>query len=249
MAEKPPAKKSVLYISYNGMTDPLGQSQVLPYLIQLSKFGFAITVLSVEKKERLEHERGFITELMVKNGLSWEPIIFHKGVPIISKMYDRYLLKKTARQLHRIRKFDFIHCRSYVAAEIGLALKKEFGVPFIFDMRGFWADEKKDGNHWPISNPVYKQIYNHYKKIERQLLVHADAVVVLTHAAKKEISNWALNKPVTDKIQVIPCCADLVHFSETSVDYQLKVKLQERFNLQTSSPVLCYLGSIGEVYA
>ena len=26
-------KKQVLYLSYDGMTDPLGQSQVLPYII------------------------------------------------------------------------------------------------------------------------------------------------------------------------------------------------------------------------
>jgi hypothetical protein len=31
------------------MTDPLGQSQVLPYLTELSKQGYAITILSFEK--------------------------------------------------------------------------------------------------------------------------------------------------------------------------------------------------------
>ncbi len=29
----------VLYLSYDGMTDPLGQSQVIPYLVGLSKRG------------------------------------------------------------------------------------------------------------------------------------------------------------------------------------------------------------------
>jgi len=33
------AGKRVLYISYNGMLEPLGQSQVIPYLKELSKLG------------------------------------------------------------------------------------------------------------------------------------------------------------------------------------------------------------------
>ncbi len=32
-----------------------------------------------------------------------------------------------------------------MGAEVGLSLKEKFGVKFLFDMRGFWADEKADG--------------------------------------------------------------------------------------------------------
>ena len=41
--------KRVLYLSYNGMLDPLGQSQVLPYLKELSKLGVRFTLLSFER--------------------------------------------------------------------------------------------------------------------------------------------------------------------------------------------------------
>ncbi len=40
------AGKRVLYISYNGMLDALGQSQVIPYLKELSKLGVQFTLLS-----------------------------------------------------------------------------------------------------------------------------------------------------------------------------------------------------------
>ena len=30
-------EKQILYISYDGITDPLGQSQILPYIIGLTK--------------------------------------------------------------------------------------------------------------------------------------------------------------------------------------------------------------------
>ena len=44
----------VLYISYDGMTDPLGQSQVIPYIEGLSKLGYQFTLISFEKTDRFE---------------------------------------------------------------------------------------------------------------------------------------------------------------------------------------------------
>ena len=42
--------RRVLYISYNGMLDPLGQSQVIPYLKELSRAGVHFTLLSFERE-------------------------------------------------------------------------------------------------------------------------------------------------------------------------------------------------------
>ena len=39
----------VLYISYDGLLDPLGQSQVVPYVRELARRGVALTVISFEK--------------------------------------------------------------------------------------------------------------------------------------------------------------------------------------------------------
>jgi hypothetical protein len=39
----------VLYLTYDGLTDPLGQSQVLPYIVGLSKKDIDFTVISFEK--------------------------------------------------------------------------------------------------------------------------------------------------------------------------------------------------------
>ena len=43
--------EKILYISYDGMTDQLGQSQVIPYMQGLAKLGQKITILSAEKKD------------------------------------------------------------------------------------------------------------------------------------------------------------------------------------------------------
>ena len=133
--------KKVLYISYDGMTDPLGQSQVLPYLVKLSQSGYQFTLLSFEKKDRYQKEGKIIEAICTSSSINWQPLVFTKNPPILAKIYDRWQMKRKAMQLYKQYRFDMIHCRSYIAAEMGLALKKKTGVKFFFDMRGFWADE------------------------------------------------------------------------------------------------------------
>jgi hypothetical protein len=40
-----------LYLSYDGLTDPLGQAQILPYLLGLEQQGMGFVIISFEKKE------------------------------------------------------------------------------------------------------------------------------------------------------------------------------------------------------
>jgi len=55
----------VLYLSYDGMTDSLGKSQVLPYLVGLSTKGFRITLISFEKNNLLKKHKSQITFLII----------------------------------------------------------------------------------------------------------------------------------------------------------------------------------------
>jgi hypothetical protein len=43
----------VLYVTYDGLLDPLGSSQVVPYVLGLAARGVEIDVLSFEKPEAL----------------------------------------------------------------------------------------------------------------------------------------------------------------------------------------------------
>jgi glycosyltransferase involved in cell wall biosynthesis len=216
----------------------LGQSQILPYLIGLSKQGYEFTILSFEKKDRFRIGKDNISELVATANISWNPLSFSTRPPVLAKIYDLWQMKQTAVRLHRENKFDLIHCRSYVAAQAGMKLKKKFGVPFLFDMRGFWADEKKEAGRWP------DLIYKRYKKLEKQLLKEADAVVSLTQAAKKEMISWNVDDNLANKTCVIPCCADLslFHFSEEQNATVLEHEVKGHF------PIINYLGSLGPAY-
>lgn len=236
--------KSVLFISYDGITDPLGQSQVLPYLIGLSKMGYKITLLSCEKPERFTKYKNLIEEITKENQIDWQPISFTSKPPILAKYYDLYRLERKAIALHQAKRFDLIHCRSYVSAAIGLILKKKYGVKLLFDMRGFWVDERVDGGAWNLQNPLYKIAYRSYKKKEADYIRHADAIISLTEAGKREIITWPSYQDIP--IQVIPCSADFELFS--LINPEKRAASRKLLNIQPEVLVISYLGSVGAWY-
>lgn len=238
---------NILYISYDGMTDPLGQSQVLPYIIGLTKEGYNFTLISAEKRDKFEKDKHIIEDICKKNKIDWQPIFYTKKPPILSTVKDTLKIRKLAFAQYKEKKFKAVHCRSYLSSIIGLEMQRKLGVKFIFDMRGFWADERVDGNLWNLKIPIYKTVYNWFKKREKSFLEKADAIVSLTHNAKQEMETWKLNR-TNLPIYVIPCCADLEHFDFTKIAEIEKEELRKKWNIQKNEFVLSYLGSIGTWY-
>jgi glycosyltransferase involved in cell wall biosynthesis len=129
---------------------------------------------------------------------------------------------------------------------MGQWLHKKTGVKFLFDMRGFWADEKVDCGQWDIKNPFYKRVYDHYKKKEKEFLLEADGIISLTQAAKEEVLKHPEYKQTS--IDVIPCCADLVHFDYKKVNSTKQQELRKQLNILESQKVISYVGSVGGWY-
>jgi glycosyltransferase involved in cell wall biosynthesis len=234
-----------IFISYDGLTDPLGQSQILPYIIGLSGLGYEFTILSCEKKDRYEQKRGIIEDICKANRINWQPLFFHASPPLLSKFYDLYNLKRAARRLYRQYRFDIIHCRSYLSAEIGMELKERFGCKYLFDMRGFWVDERVDGGLWNLKNSFYRAAYRYYKKKEGKLIGAADHIISLTEAGKKEIQTWKDYRASTP-ITVIPCSADLDLFTISQPAHKEDARIA--LAIDQHAFVLSYLGSLGTWY-
>lgn len=237
----------ILYICYDGLTDPLGQSQVIPYLIGLSR-NHQITIISCEKKERYHIQKETIQTLLNKHQINWLPVSYATFPPILSKQWNIARIKQKAINLCDNKKVDVVHCRSYMAALIGLYLKKKFNVKFIFDMRGFWADERIDGNIWSKSNFIHRRLYAYFKKKEIDFLLNANYTISLTKNAKEEILSWPQLKGKTIPIEVIPCCVDLELFSLKNIHEPDKKKVKEALYISENDFVLSYLGSIGTWY-
>ena len=45
-----------LYFSHDGLLDPLGQSQIIPYISAISAAGHSLTIVSYEKGERTKEQ-------------------------------------------------------------------------------------------------------------------------------------------------------------------------------------------------
>lgn len=165
---------SVLYLSYDGLTDPLGQSQILPYVIGLSEKEYRFTIISFEKRGKFEKQKEEIQQLCRQHSIKWIPLCYHKSPPVLSTLFDVWKLWQVVKQEYKANRFRIIHCRSYITSLVGLRAKKKWGVKFIFDMRGFWADERADGGLWNLKNPLYRTIYRYFKKKEKEFLTEAD---------------------------------------------------------------------------
>ncbi len=238
----------ILYLSYDGMTDPLGQSQVLPYLSGLSNRGHTFTLLSCEKPHKFEKNKQKIYTICQESKINWIPLKYHKKPPIISAAYDYYQLRKHAIKQLKQKKFDFIHCRGHYLTSLAASnLNKRFGGKYIFDMRGFWADERIDGGLWSKQKYIYKKLYNFFKKKEIEFINHANEVITLTEKAKDEILGWEKIKENLN-ITVIPCCADLEHFNKNKIPSQKSIGTKKKLGYQDTDKILIYIGSIGTWY-
>jgi glycosyltransferase involved in cell wall biosynthesis len=230
------------------MTDPLGQSQVLPYLNGLSKTGkYKFVLVSFEKAKNFAQLGDFIKEYCLEAGIIWHPLSYTAKPPVWSTFRDVQRMKKLTHELVKKYSFSLVHCRSYIPALTGLHLKKKFSISFLFDMRSFWADERVEGGLWALSNPLYRLIYKYFKKKEKQFLQHSDHIVSLTHNAKKEILSWKLNFPIAS-ITIIPCCVDIDMFNPATISRQQKIEAYNSLGIPVEAPVISYLGSIGTWY-
>src|SRR5882757_9555379 len=103
--------KKILFISYDGMTDPLGQSQVIPYLLGLSKKGFQFYLLSCEKPEAFERNKDVVNKMLEGYAIEWHPVQYTKKPPVLSTLKDIINLRKKAKQIHQQYQIDMVHTR------------------------------------------------------------------------------------------------------------------------------------------
>ena len=228
------------------MTDPLGQSQVLPYLCGLSKKGFAFDLISFEKPDKFSLHQSLIEKICNEHNITWHPIKYTKNPPVLSTIYDLFKMNNMANKLYQQKKFDAVHCRSYIPAIVGRQLKLKYQLPFIFDMRGFWVDERVEGKIWNLNNPIFKFIYSSYKKLEVKLFADADYIISLTNAAIPAINQ--IRGENKNNISVIPCCVDDAHFDYTKISHVNTIQLKTELGFKKDDFILTYLGSFSTWY-
>tara|TARA_Y200000002_G_scaffold376620_1_gene380801 strand:+ start:436 stop:1656 length:1221 start_codon:yes stop_codon:yes gene_type:complete len=233
----------IVYISYDGLSDPLGQSQIIPYILRLSrKQHFNFTIISFEKKDFYRKKQLKIQKALLREDINWRPVFYTKTPPILSTIFDLIKLKNSINKILKHRKVDIIHSRGYISSIVALNFKKNNNIPFIFDMRGWWADEKLESGNW--DSFIFKYVYKYFKKKEIGFFKNADKIISLTNVGKKEIivNNWSKEK----KIGVIPTCVDFKIFPKYS--FKTRENIRRKLNILEQAKVLVYSGSLGGNY-
>ncbi len=196
---------TVLYISYDGLLEPLGESQVLQYLRGLAKT-HRIYLITFEKPTDwacIDRRRDFLRNVD-EYGIKWIPLKYHKKPAGLSTTYDIVHGLVLAIYLTIRYQVEIIHTRSYVPSVIGLFMKRLFGVKFVFDMRGFWPDERLNAGMWRSDSAMYKVA----KWFEKRFLLSADIIVSLTESAVKEMSKKSYLNGRMRPYKVIPTCVN-----------------------------------------
>ena len=110
-----------LYISHMGMTEPLGQSQVLPYLVGLAREGHEIEILSFEatgtKPEAIEALRARLED----EGMRYRPLVRSASHHLAAKVWESALGFGRALELALRKKPEVVHARMVYALVVGAA--------------------------------------------------------------------------------------------------------------------------------
>jgi len=235
---------AALFITYDGLLDPLGGSQILPYLFSIADHPRPLHIISFEKPARFSDGGELLRHDLACRGIAWTPLSYTSRLGKLGKVWDLLKMYCTAWWLQARQRFGIAHCRSYQAMQVGCFLQRITGIRTIFDMRGLWVDDRVDRGVWPQDKWFYRLLYHYYKRTERHLLECADSVVVLTEQVVSEIGKIAprMHAPVT----VVPCCADFDHFKNLNSEQRRSVRSE--LGIGPDALVLSYLGSLGAVY-
>lgn len=212
----------ILFISYDGVLEPLGESQVLAYLEGLAR-GYDITLVSFEKPRDLSDRRRAyqLHRRLAQARIRWVPLRYHKRPAVVSTVFDALLGILVASWLVVRYRIRIAHARGYVPSLITVVLQRLFGVRFLFDMRGFWPDEKVDAGHWASDSALFRIT----KRLERRFFESADAIVSLTAAGVEAAQGLGYAIRPTCPVEVIPTCTDLSRFRPGAKDSGLAGRL------------------------
>lgn len=224
---------NVVYLSYDGALDPLGRSQVVPVVEGLARQGITMHLVTFEKREkwRCADDRHAMERRLGEAGAIWTAMRYHRKWNLLSTAWDltrALLLVSFLRLRHRC---DLVHARSYPPALVAWMATRLTGVPYLFDMRALYADQRVDAGIWPAGSLRFRVT----KWLEKRFLRDAAVVVTLTRASVPAIREIERCAGGGSEPEVIPTCVDLERF-------------RPRHRAPDRPPILAYAGSIAGWY-
>ena len=199
-----------LYLTRNGLLEPLGQSQVMAYLRGLSR-DHAVTLITYEKNEDWSDADAMARARAdcEAHGIRWLPQRFRSQPKVIASALSMIRMVWLVRREVRHEGIRLIHARSYIPAAVALLVSRMTGIPFIFDMRALWPEELITAGRLRRGSFIHRAIVG----AERACLAKSAGVVSLTHAAAAHLKSAYPAELKNQILVVIPTCADLDRFT------------------------------------
>jgi len=236
------SRPHVLYVTYNGLLEPLGLRQGLAYVEALSD-RYRFTILSWEKATGQAWSKGRrgIDARLARRGIGWLPLRYHKRPSLPATAFDVLAGARVGRRLARTEGIELIHARGYVSASVAWMIHRSTGVPYLFDVRGLMAEENAESGLWQTTSLRYRLT----KRAEHALLRDAAGIVTLTEAVRPYLRSLpALERRPEIPWGVIPCCVDVDEFAPSASN---RSAIRSELGVG-DRPVLIYVGSVGTWY-
>ena len=220
----------VIYVSYDGALDPLGSSQVVPYLLGLAAHGVTITLITFEKSSRWGQvaAREEMRRRLEASGIRWRQVRYHKRPRLTGTLWD--IVAGSRAVTHEASRLGptLVHCRGDVATVMARFARLPSKVRLLYDVRGFFSDERVEIGSWRRGSFLDRVV----RHMEGANLERADGVVTLTRSAAEALRQ---RRPSLSSIRVIPTCTDVSVF-------------RPRTRGQKAEFGLVYSGSLGTWY-
>ena len=223
----PSSPADVLYITFDGLLDPLGHARNADLLQRLANDGLTIVVVSFEEPGALRDEirTASMRDKLEAQGITWRPLRCRNTRAVPMACWDFVRGTATAMRVALERRPRCLHTCGYSSGLVGLAVKLVSGGKLIFDMKGFWPEERVELGLFRSTHFLYRVS----KRLEEAILDRSDHIVVATDRAKAVLrdeeakARLASQGRVPEKpVSVIPCCVDAERFSPRMYDRALR---------------------------
>ncbi|MGZ3420723.1 MAG: glycosyltransferase [Polyangiales bacterium] len=201
--------RRTLYVTVDGLLQPLGYSQVFRVVEGLARLGVPYSIVSMERAEDLavEDRVRALEDRLAAVGVDWTHSTYTQGGALTAA---ENVTKLGSAAFSRVRRGDIglVHARSYHGAGIALAIHTTLRTPYLFDTRSYWIDERLDGGRWFRHAPVLAAA----RAAERALYRNAAGIVTLTQLQADDIAGGRFGALGGRPIEVITTCADFDEF-------------------------------------
>ena len=229
-----------LFITHNGLTEPLGRAQIMPYVIGLARRGLRMEIFSFEPAGTDPRAVDKVRDELAMERVGWRSFVRSPSHALARKVLESAEAARVALFRAISGRPRIVHARSHLPAAVADVVATSLPkTKLLFDCRGMVGDEYVDAGHWTRDRLEYKLL----KREEARLFRRSEGIVVLTHALR----DWLRETravPEKTPIQVIPCCVDAGRFKP---DPELRRRAREELGLGDAF-VVAYSGSLGTWY-